>query len=95
MTLAEHCERLSTMLDECTSEVYALQAENVELRDENARLRSCLSDDAENAQLILRENARLRELVRKLYDYAYDEYPDGIELNFADQLRELGVEVDG
>jgi hypothetical protein len=41
------------------------------------------------------ENARLRELCSALYEFAYDEYPDSAELNFADRLRELGVEVDG
>lgn len=34
-----------------------------ELEDENARLRSCMSDDAENARMIMGENAELRELV--------------------------------
>lgn len=37
------------------------------LEDENARLRSCLSDDAENARMIMAENAKLRELVRNMY----------------------------
>ena len=40
-----------------------IQADNVKLRDENARLRSCLSDDAENARMIMGENAKLREEV--------------------------------
>ena len=39
------------------------------LADENARLRSCLSDDAENARQIMGENAKLRELVRKWYPH--------------------------
>ena len=39
------------------------------------------------------ENAKLRELCSALYEFAYDEYPDSAELNFADRLRELGVEV--
>lgn len=34
-----------------------------EPHNENARLRSCLSDDAENARQIMAENAKLRELV--------------------------------
>ena len=40
-----------------------LERENAKLQDENARLRSCLSDDAENARMIMGENAKLRELV--------------------------------
>lgn len=39
------------------------------------------------------ENAELRELCASLYEFAMSEYPDGTELNFADRLRELGVEV--
>lgn len=40
------------------------------------------------------ENDRLRELVRSLYKFSYDECPDSTELNFADELHELGVDVD-
>ena len=40
------------------------------------------------------ENAKLRELVRGLYGFAYQEYPDKAEENFANELRELGIEVD-
>ena len=47
-----------------------LSDENTKLRDENARLRSCLSDDAENAQLIMGENAELRELAERAYKAA-------------------------
>lgn len=39
-----------------------------ELEDENARLRSCLSDDAENARLIMGENEELRELVSDMFE---------------------------
>lgn len=35
-----------------------------ELEDENARLRSCMSDDSENARMIIGENAKLRELAK-------------------------------
>lgn len=37
------------------------------------------------------ENERLRRFAQRLYAYAMDEYPDGTELNFADEARELGV----
>lgn len=36
----------------------------VDQQDEIARLRSCLSDDAENARQIMAENAKLRELLK-------------------------------
>lgn len=39
------------------------------------------------------ENDKLRELCSALYEFAYDEYPDSAELNFADRMRELGIEV--
>lgn len=38
------------------------------------------------------ENERLRSFAQRLYAYAMDEYPDGTELNFADEARELGVD---
>ena len=34
----------------------------------------------------------LEELVLDLYEFAYDEYPDSAELNFASRMAELGVE---
>ena len=49
-----------------------LERENVELQDENARLRSCLSDDVENARMIMGENAKLRELVQKMMRFMED-----------------------
>lgn len=45
------------------------------------------------------DNAKLRELVRKMYaaidmaDYVYD-FDDPIHLMFVDDMRELGIEVD-
>ena len=49
------------------SEITHLKAENSKLQDENARLRSCLSDEfAENARMTA-ENAKLRELVQDLH----------------------------
>lgn len=49
---------------------------------------------SERMDLLEAENAKLRELCVSLYEFAMSEYPDGTELNFADRLRELGVEVD-
>ena len=75
-----------------------LKAENDKLRDENARLRSCLSDDADNARQIMDENAKLRELVRDMwrdYKWATDdlEEPYSKQGEFAARMRELGIEV--
>lgn len=39
------------------------------------------------------ENAKLRILCLALYEFAYNEYPDSAELNFADCMDELGIEV--
>lgn len=62
-----------TKTEETTSIRKTLERENYELQDENARLRSCLSDDKENAELILGENKdlideneRLRRLVKDM-----------------------------
>lgn len=49
-----------------------LERENAKLRDENARLRSCLSDDAENARMIIGENTKLRELAQKMMRFFED-----------------------
>lgn len=40
-----------------------------------------------------RDNAKLRELCAGLYEFAMSENPDGTELNFADKMQELGIEV--
>lgn len=83
-----------------------LEAENEKLQDENERLRSCLSDSAENSKQIMHEahvqeeeNAKLRELVRNLYacinnrDCDYCEYVDEA-CEFERNMRELGIEVE-
>lgn len=55
-----------------------------ELEDENARLRSCLSDDAENARMIMGENAKLWELVRVMaFCMQHERDCDGCRLNGA------------
>ena len=40
------------------------------------------------------ENARLRNLCKKLYDFAWFEAPTSTELNFAEDMKELGIGVD-
>ena len=94
--------------DEQFERARSLEAENAKLQDENARLRSCLSDDAENARMIMGENAKLRELVRVLfYCMQYERDCDGCRMNGADgavtelvgcdglrdRMRKLGIEV--
>lgn len=64
--------------------------ENAKLQDENVRLRSCLSDDAENARMIMAENAKLRELVRCL---VYATHPLDRAMLIAN-AAEMGIEVD-
>jgi len=75
-----------------------LRAENAKLQDENARLRSCMSDDAENARQIMGENARLRELLDGcavlLTDCDFLHWPELCD-EVLGGMRELGVEVDG
>lgn len=44
---------------------------------------------------LLEQNAKLRELAKGLYEFAYAEYPSAAKAGFADDLRELGVEVEG
>ena len=57
-----------------------LQAENAKLLDENARLRSCLSDDADNARQIMGENAKLREQGERLFDKTLELGTDNAKL---------------
>lgn len=68
-----------------------------ELQDENARLRSCLSDDAENARQIMAENDRLRKLCFELYKkYRHVEGVFFIDLDMdelEERLRKLGIET--
>lgn len=45
------------------------------------------------AERLIDENDKLRKLVQRLYAFALDEYPDGTEQNFADELYELEIEV--
>lgn len=49
------------LIDKC-HRIARLQGENAKLREENERLRSVVSDGADNAREVLDENAKLREL---------------------------------
>ena len=79
----------------------AVRAENERLQDENERLRSCLSDSAENSKQIMHEahvqaeeNAKLRELVRDFYPFALGRAAKPWLEVRRDRMRELGIEVD-
>lgn len=72
------------------------------LQDENERLRSCLSDSAENSKQIMHEahvqeeeNAKLRELARDMWDWlAPTASNSGAPLQMiVTHMRMLGVEV--
>lgn len=41
-----------------------------------------------------RENAKLRKLVRDMYEWAWHEYPSSVEESFLPRLHELGIEVE-
>ena len=61
--------------------------------DTICELRGALQVASVDYRHLADENAKLRELCASLYEFAMSEYPDGTELNFADRIRELGVEV--
>ena len=75
-----------------TLEVDQLQAENARFKQELEAVGTAAYLYGRND--LADENAKLRELCAALYEFAYDEYPDSAELNFASSMRELGVEVD-
>ena len=70
------------------------------LRAENERLRSCLSDDAENERLIMGEYKQLREENERLRTMAVRYYTELLHSDDAlgqimsrKKLQELGIEV--
>jgi hypothetical protein len=86
-------------------ELRHLQSENAKLREENERLRSVVSDGADNAREILAESRKLRELLLdydKMLEIAADEIAyKSMELRMDSVLNalrirmyELGIEVD-
>jgi hypothetical protein len=69
---------------------------NVRLRERIAELEELLPDSgrwfsADTVEAYVSENAKLRELVKDLYEMAYPECPSAFEAAFADRIRELGV----
>lgn len=86
------------MSDFITNAELRIEAER--LCDENARLRSCLSDDAENARQIMGENAKLREENKRLRTVAVRYYTgllhsDDVlgQIMARKKLKEMGIEV--
>ena len=94
----EHCPACKNIAD-----LQDALAENAKLRDENARLRSCLSDDADNARQIMGENKKLLELAKLAVHSACFGCPHNDKnawrscggCNLYEMATELGIEVDG
>lgn len=68
-------------------QIDGLRKEIRELKAENAELRTMRDTWQEN-------DAKLRELVRDMYEMAYPEYPSAFAAAFADRMAQLGMEVD-
>lgn len=102
--LARMCREAADTITELRGALQVASVDYRHLQDENARLRSCLSDDAENARMIMAENAKLRELVRIAGTYCVNGLcgkDDGCPLYLGkpycalpDRMRDLGIEVD-
>ena len=88
---------------EAADTIWELRCKCADLVDERERLRSCLSDDADNARQIMGENARLMELARFIMHQCNDDNPrcdECIGWNDGEcvallRMRELRVEGDG
>jgi uncharacterized small protein (DUF1192 family) len=101
--LNAECSAMHDEIARLNAECSAMHDEIALLESENARLRSCLSDNADNAREIMVENAKLREYARKLltgYACGRGELCEVCSWNGWDgdcnarmKARELGVEV--
>jgi len=95
--LDKRLETLEAKVQSDADYIVDLEQSVKELEEENVRLRSCLSDDAENARQIMGENAKLRELAKNLYE-CNGSCERCVELTgrceYKEQLRELGIEVE-
>ena len=84
---------LSCIAAELEQKNATLTAENVhlqrELKAEHA-LAEALGHDCERLK---DDNAKLRELCKQLYGFAWFEAPTSTESNFAENMEELGIEV--
>lgn len=91
--LEEENAKLREELEAAKHDLQVFSMGAVKLDAENDKLRTQLDDVTASLGRVEERNAKLRELVRDLYEFAMDEYPDGAELNFANRMRELGVEL--
>lgn len=94
--LQRHCDNQRRRIVELEGLYAEAKAEIAELKEQTrwmAQTDSRWEAAVRDLEQAKAENAKLRELCSSLYEFAYDEYPDSAELNFADRLRELGVEV--
>ena len=76
-----------------------LEAENAELRNDADLLRAMLSQERTEKRYYMAENAKLRELVRDMWNEGMCECGSRgkcarCEYGYPDRMRELGVEVD-
>lgn len=97
--LARMCREAADTITELRGALQVASVDYRHLQDENARLRSCLSDDAENARMIMAENAKLRELVRDMWHEGMCECGSrgkcaSCEYDYPTRMRELGIEED-
>ena len=89
------------LIDEHECETKPLKNENAKLREERdhwhveqVHAYGNWEDAHKRATELEAENAKLRELVRDMYEMAYPEYPSAFDAAFSDRMRELGIEVD-
>ena len=108
MTGYDMVDAIRSVITEQREDITALKAENARLREELAGAPKCEMCEAmldcdeclradvshKERRRLSAENDRLRELAKGLYEFAYAEYPSAAEAGFADDLRELCVEVD-
>lgn len=64
-----------------------------EIDEENAALRTQLADVTESMGRVEERCAMLRELVRDMVEWAYIDSSCDLQEQFADRMRELGVEL--
>ena len=104
------CERLmdeNAKLRELLLDVADVLEEHTKLRELVERLRSAMSDGADNACDVFAENAKLRKLLLDVWndamqfdgfwDYVHDDgeiYNEDELPHYQERMRELGIEVD-
>ena len=89
----DRCRRLTALLDKSRREKEEL-TRRIRDNSEEAKTARAIADGLEwEVDDLKAENAKLRELVRDLYDAAWYEYPSAYEATYAKRLKELGIEV--